>query len=265
VGGGAGPFGLGLAAARAALLDVLDLVLPATCAGCGAQPGLLCGACRTLLAGRAGAAWPDPTPDGLPAPWAVAPYSGAVREVVIAHKEQGRHALAKPLGAALAASVRAAVAGAPSGRLVLVPMPSRAAALRARGHDPTLAMTRWAARTLRRERSNGSPVVVLPVLRLASSVTDQAGLDARARAVNLREGVRLSRRHRRLLDQQHSQGRTAVLLVDDIITTGASLASAAATLRRAGTPVQGAAVVAATPRRTPPRPMPGVSPGARGG
>lgn len=279
----------GLRAVRATMLDVLDLVLPATCAGCGTEPGALCAACRPLLAGRAWPAWPDPAPDGLPTPWAVAPYAGAVRDIVIAHKEEGRHALAQPLGAALAASIRAALSLAPvsasgrsasapaSVRLVLVPMPSRAAALRARGHDPTLAMTRQAARTLRREGNHGAHgghacrVVVLPLLRLAASVTDQAGLDARARAVNLEDAVRLPPRYERLLAQVRAEESSDVLLVDDIITTGASLTSAAATLRRAGTPVLGAAVVAATPRRTTPpdhggtpaplpSPGPGVSP-----
>lgn len=254
----------GLGAVRAVALDVLDLALPATCAGCAGEPGLLCAACRLLLAGPARAAWPDPTPVGLPPPWAVAAYAGAVRDIVVAHKEHGRRALAQPLGAALAVAVRAALAGCPvasgsagrasgassPGRVVLVPMPSRAAAVRARGRDPTLATARVAAQELRRD---GHRVAVLPVLRLARSVTDQAGLDATARAANLAGAVLLPGRFQRLLGRLRAQEPCTIVLADDIITTGSSLTSAAATLRRAGAPVAGAALVAATPRRTAPR------------
>ncbi|MGZ4593004.1 MAG: ComF family protein [Actinomycetes bacterium] len=245
------------AAVRAALCDVLDLALPATCAGCGLAPGLLCGSCRRPLAGPAREAWPDPVPPGLPPPRAVVPYLGAVRTVVIAHKEDGRRALATPLGDALATSVRSVASQGARGpaaagdslagsRLLLVPMPSRAAAVRARGHDPTRAMARAAARSLRRD---GQEALVVPVLRLARSVTDQAGLGAAARAVNLADAVRVPRRLRRVLSQLVDARPTVVVLVDDVITTGSSLAAAAAALRRAGIPVAGCAVVAATPRR----------------
>ncbi|MDQ1664442.1 MAG: hypothetical protein QOH75_473 [Actinomycetota bacterium] len=238
-------------AARDLLGDVLGLALPATCAGCDGPAPVLCATCRGLLTRGARPAWPDPVPDGLPPPWAVATYSGAVRDIVIAHKEHGRRALAEPLGAALASSVAAALGGIPPSRAaVLVPMPSRAAAVRARGHDPTLAMTRQAAAKLRRD---GRRVSVLPVLRLARSVRDQAGLDAAARSANLAGAVLLPARYRRLLpsgDQPGGAREAAIVLVDDIVTTGASLASAAATLRREGTPVLAAALVAATPRRT---------------
>jgi predicted amidophosphoribosyltransferase len=235
-----------------ALHAVLDLALPAECAGCGQQPGLLCGGCAPALRGPARPAWPQPSPPGLPPPWAVAGYDGAVRSALLAHKEQGRTALARPLGAALAASVRAvlgqraAVGPHRSGPVVLVPMPSRRAAVRERGRDPTLVIAREAARLL---RGNDREVSVRPVLRMAASVADQSGLDAAGRAANLRGAVLLPARRAGPL--VGCGGR--VVLVDDIITTGASLAAAADTLRRAGIETDGAALVAATRRRTPSR------------
>jgi predicted amidophosphoribosyltransferase len=190
----------------------------------------------------------------------VAGYDGAVRAALLAHKEQGRTALAVPLGAALATSVQAVLAQprlaqprlaqprlAPrSGPVVLVPMPSRRGAVRERGRDPTLAIARQAARLL---RGTDREVAVRPVLRMAASVADQSGLDATARAANLSGAVLLPSQW----VGQLAGGATRVVLVDDIITTGASLAAAAEAVRRAGIEVVGAAVVAATLRRTPAR------------
>jgi predicted amidophosphoribosyltransferase len=246
-----------LSTGRSALLAALDLALPAECAGCGLLPGLLCRNCAAALAAPARPAWPRPSPAGLPPPWAIADYDGPVRAALLAHKEQGRAALARPLGGALARSVRAALAstqeeGAPSDQLpvgrnagvVLVPMPSRRGAVRERGRDPTLAIARRAAQLLRVEGEDAS---VRPVLRMAGTVQDQSGLDAQARAANLRGAVLLPDRWVARL----SHDGTRVVLVDDIITTGATLAAAAVTLRRTGIEMVGAALVAATRRRTP--------------
>ena len=225
------------------LADLLDLVLPETCAGCGLDRGLLCAACRAPLASPALVRWPDPVPPGLPTPWSVAAYDGPVRAAVVAAKEHGRTRLAGPLGVALARAVVAAAARAgdrPAG-LLLVPAPSRRAAVRARGDDPTLRTARRAAAAVRRD---GVAVTVTPVLRVASRVQDQAGLDAAARAANLAGNLSVPARLRPLV-----AGRP-VVLVDDVVTTGATLAEAARALRLAGAQVLAAATVAATSRRT---------------
>ena len=239
-------------AAWSALLAAFDLALPAECAGCGELPGLLCGRCRSALLAPARQAWPQPSPAGLPQPWAVAGYDGAVRAALLAHKEQGRTGLARPLGAALATSVRAVLAttgpvgSRRDGPVLLVPVPSRRGAVRERGRDPMLAIARHAARLL---RSDGRDVSVCPVLRMAASVQDQSGLDAAARAANLHGAVLLPDR---LVDLLTGRG-ARVVLADDIITTGASLSAAADTVRGTGIEVSGAALVAATRRRTPSR------------
>jgi predicted amidophosphoribosyltransferase len=242
----------GRAALRAALRAAFDLALPAECAGCGVLPGLLCVGCGSALEGPARLAWPRPSPAGLPTPWAVAGYDGAVRAALLAHKEQGRVALARPLGAALATSVRAVLTRRdPVGRprvpgVVLVPMPSRRGAVRERGRDSTQALARHAARLLLRD---GYEVSVRPVLQMAATVADQSGLDAAARAANLRGSVLLPERGA----GQLRDGGRRVVLVDDIITTGATLSAAADAVRRAGIEVAGAAVVAGARRRTPAR------------
>ena len=55
--------------------------------------------------------WPTPTPAGLAEPWAASEYAGAVRAMVVGHKERGLLALRRPLGALLAAAVAAATVG----------------------------------------------------------------------------------------------------------------------------------------------------------
>jgi len=113
-------------------------------------------------------------------PWSPAAYDGLVRSMVVAHKERRVLALRRPLARLVAAGVAAAVPV--DGEVVLVPVPSRPGSARARGHDPTDAITREAARLLRRE---GYAARRVRLLVSRGAVADQAGLDAAARAANL--------------------------------------------------------------------------------
>ncbi|MGW2462198.1 ComF family protein [Streptomyces sp. NPDC001761] len=223
--------------------DLTDLVLPADCAGCGAPRTALCPRCRATLHGsEARRVRPVPEPAGLPVVHAVAPYAAQVRELLLAHKERGALTLTGALGTALARAVRAGLdaeygagAGARSagwprsgpvllGPVLLVPVPSARWAVRARGHDPVRRMALAAAGELRR---TGTPARVAAVLRQRRPVADQAGLDARRRLENLAGALELSPGGGRLL------GAGRVVLVDDLMTTGASLAEAARALREA--------------------------------
>ncbi|GAA3099965.1 hypothetical protein GCM10020254_51790 [Streptomyces goshikiensis] len=154
-------------------------MLPVGCAGCGAGREPLCGGCRAALSGAgAGCVRPAAAPAGLPAVYAAAAYGGAVRGVVLAHKERGALPLAGALGTALAAAVRTAAPGC-AGELVLVPVPSARHRVRARGHDPGRRIALAASARLRRA---GVPARVAPVLRLRRAVADQAGLGGRGSA-----------------------------------------------------------------------------------
>ncbi|MEU0006941.1 ComF family protein [Streptomyces sp. NPDC006314] len=237
--------------------DLTDLVLPAECAGCGAPRTVLCPRCRAALdRGEPRRVRPVPEPTGLPVVHAAAPYAEEVRALLLAHKERGALALAGALGTALAGAVRAGLdwsspggvvvgecdrpvasggtvgprgsvdPGGSQGRglVVLVPVPSARWAVRARGHDPVRRMALAAAGELRR---TGTPARVAAVLRQRRAMADQAGLDARQRLENLAGALEVTAGGGRLLDA----GR--VVLVDDLITTGASLAEAARALREA--------------------------------
>lgn len=193
-------------------------------------------------------AWPEPTPAGLAPPWAAGAYDGAVREMVVAHKERAVHALRRPLAGLLAGAVAAAVAeigrAGPGGAVLLVPVPSRPGSARTRGHDPTWTLTRTATRLLRR---TGCPVDSRQVLVSRGGVLDQAGLDATSRAANLAGSMWCpSGAVRRLAGR-----RLRVVVCDDVLTTGATVREAQRALEDAGLVVAGVAVVAATRRRLP--------------
>ncbi|MEU1512108.1 ComF family protein [Streptomyces sp. NPDC005811] len=215
--------------------ELSGLVLPAECAGCGRARTVLCPRCRGALHGnRPRRVRPEPEPAGLPAVHAAAPYADEVRAVLLAHKERGGLGLAGVLGVAVAGAVRVGVGEAgvgegegpppPAPLLLLVPVPSSPATTRARGHDPARRIALAAAGELRRA---GVRARVAPVLRQRGPVADQAGLNARERQENLVGALAVVRGGGRLLCGG------PVVLVDDLMTTGASLAEAARAVRAA--------------------------------
>jgi predicted amidophosphoribosyltransferase len=225
-----------------------DLVLGGVCAGCERPGRAVCPGCRAGFAGPPYVAWPEPVPPGLAVPTAMTAYDGEVRAIVIAYKERGRYQLATVLGEALAGAVAGRLAAAGLRAAWLCPVPTTPARVRARGHDPLGRLTAVCARRL---RASGYDVRVTAALTVRRRLADQSGLDAEQRAANLAGafGVRRNRAAR-LAGQP-------VVAVDDVLTTGATLAEACRALRAAGAPVVGCAVVAATRRRWPSRAEPG--------
>jgi predicted amidophosphoribosyltransferase len=172
-------------------------------------------------------------------------YDGAARELILAYKERGRRGLAGPLGDALGDAV-ASVAGGVC-FVVLVPVPSTAAAVRARHGDHMRLLARRAARRLRRTGRPGRRVALAAPLR-ALPKTDSAHLDAVGRAEAARHAFAVRSGPMGALRAATSAGAT-VILVDDVITTGATLAAMAGSLTAAGVKVNYAVTVAATVRR----------------
>ncbi len=237
------------AALDAALAAARDLLLGTACVGCGDPGRPVCRGCLATLSLPGRPAWPTPIPPGLLAPWTCADYDGTARAMVLAHKEQAAHALRRPLGLILARAVAAALEAENLARApcILVPVPSNPAAVRARGHDPTWAITRVAARAL---RSEGHDVLAARLLRSRGRVADQAGLDAAARAANLAGSMWCPTSAVRRLARRRSH--VVAVVCDDVLTTGSTAAEAQRALRASGVGVLGVATVAATRRLVPP-------------
>lgn len=218
---------------------LLDLALPRTCPGCGAGVPW-CDGCASLLTGRPRRVLPPLTdePSLMPPAYALTRYRGPVRSAVLAAKEHGRRDLPVPLGAALgAALVRLVSIAVITGPVWLVPAPTRPAAARRRGGDPTTVMARAAATVL---VGNGCAAGVAPCVFTGRGARDSVGLDAAGRRANLQGRIRWRER-------AAPPPGTPVVLIDDVLTTGATAAAAADVLHRRRHPVQAVLTLAAVP------------------
>lgn len=190
-----------------------ELLLPQKCAGCATPGALLCDDCRLELARPPERVFPNTAP--LVPVFALGPYAGAHRGVVLSMKERNHLAVRKYAGAVLRAGVEYLEArGDIPVSAVLVPAPTRQSSARARGGDPVEQICR------------ASGFAVAPVLSLDPRAADQSGLDEAARRSNLSGAVRLT---------AAPGGR--VVVVDDVVTTGATLRASVAILLAHGVDV----------------------------
>lgn len=215
---------LGLARALGAVL------LPGFCVACGAPDRSLCDFCSVELLPVPSQVSRSNLIESLDVTVSLS-YQGAVRRVLTAFKDDGRTDLAEPLAVALRVSISLALRAKndwePDWELCAIP--STRSAYQARGYTPIKVL-------LARCGLNS-----LPVLRANSAHVDQSELSL----------------ERRLLNANNSftavgdlSGRV-FLLVDDIVTSGATLAAARHVLAVAGARVAAFVAVAETPRRYP--------------
>ena len=201
---------------------LLDLLLPPTCAGCGAEGRALCERCARPLRRRldeppgipVGLAVPVP-PDLVQVEWCAA-FTGPVRAAIHAHKYRGERRIAGPLGRALAE--RWARVG--RGGDLVVPVPIHPGRLRERGFDQAADLARVCGQHL------GLPVAHILERQQRTTAQHSLGRDARARNMAGVFGIR-----------DDLRGRVAgrwVIVIDDVSTTGVTLSGCAAALLEAG-------------------------------
>lgn len=199
--------------------EALALLLASTCPGCDRVGTLLCESCRRRL---------DPVPLRTTTPGgmdvhAALEYEGVAARCIRRLKEDGATMLARPLGGTLSVLLSEHV---PAGALV-VPVPTSRAAYRRRGYRvPDLLI---------RRAGYGAERMLRPVRR----TSDQRGLGRDQRARNVAGSLRAV---------GHGRG-LSVVIVDDVVTTGATLDEAARALRAAGFRPVCAVALAATPGR----------------
>jgi len=184
---------------------------PPLCARCGdplpswrviSRPLALCPRCRR-------------TASDVSRARAIGGYDGRLRSIVHALKYEGRRSLARPL----ADLMRERGADILAGAACVVPVPLHPARRRERGFNQAADLAHHL----------GRPVVF--ALRRSRETAAQTGLPAAQRHRNVRGAFTLSRAGRRL-----PRGAAVVVLVDDVSTTGATLAACARVLKEAGIP-----------------------------
>lgn len=207
--------------ASAATSRLLDAAFPGRCVGCDREGDVLCDTCMPGLETRltAPGGVPIGLPGEIPAPllqleWC-APFRGVVRDALHGIKYGGERRLARPLGAAAARRWAAVGVGAD----VVTHVPVHAERARTRGYDQAELIAREAAAAL--------DLPFRPFLVRTRATIAQFDLDRDRRATNVVGAFGMHS------DTTPPSG-CWVLLVDDVTTTGATLAACAQTLLDAG-------------------------------
>lgn len=201
------------------LAPMLDLFLPLECGGCGAPSTRWCATCGIELSVPADQPHVvNPRIDPEVPVFALGRYANARRQAILALKEHGRTDLVGPLSGALAVGVHRLLSwGIVPTPLTIVPAPTRRSAARRRGGDPVTRLARVAV-------AQHPEIAVAPVLRMKALTRDSVGLSSSARERNIAGRVVLRGR----------PTHTEVMIVDDIVTTGATARESVRILHAAG-------------------------------
>lgn len=189
---------------------LLDEIFPPLCVGCRRVGRWICERCWPRVAWVA----PNdhlPKPSGVDAVVAVAEHEGIAREAVHALKFGERHAISAMMGRLMAGAALS------HGVDIVVPVPLHPARRRERGYDQAAMLARHIARSLDKPCRKKA-------LQRVRKTKQQVSLDGIHRHENVRGAF---------APRERLQGET-ILLVDDVLTTGATMSAAAEAARDAG-------------------------------
>ncbi|NUR70751.1 MAG: ComF family protein [Hamadaea sp.] len=222
-----------------------DLILPTSCAGCAVSGvSLRSGVCADCVAAvaamRPRETRPTPAPDGLPLCVSLGSYADPLRSMIVNYKDRNRHRLAKPLGALLGAVVAEVAARRP---VLLIPVPDTPGAARERHGDHMARLTRIAARRL---RAAGTAALIAYPLK-AMPRADSTHLSAADRARTARDAFAV--RPARVTGLRAVARGRLIFVVDDVLTTGSTLAVISERLAETGVEVAAGVTLAATELR----------------
>lgn len=269
-----------LAALASAAGDLLGLVVPVDCVACGAPDSALCPVCARRL--RALTAQPARVEAHAPAlieaggrvllpAVAAGPYRNELSLAVLAFKRHGSGALADELAAGLARALRSATGDA-GGDVLLVPVPTSRGAYVRRGFDPLRLLLRrirregrlprgtvWAEALGPRRVPLAERVASLARSALGAGAGSQKGLGRSQRRARVSGSLR-ARSRARVLGWGPSRSRPRpggfvgvrgrrCVVVDDVLTTGATAREAARALEAEGAVVIGLVTLAYVPLR----------------
>jgi len=211
--------------------ELLNLLLPTPCCGCKRLGVILCENCHDALVGA-----PRKVVRGNLAGWAFCDFGDQVSKVLHAFKEDGQTRVSATLAAKMSPLLaNFSLAELDAKSVVLVSVPSRSSSFVKRGFVP--------AQVLAKQLAKQSGLRSVAALKFFRPVDDQAGLGLSDRRTNLVESMRA----------KFSLQGYVVLIIDDIVTTGATILEARRALEKAGAQVVGFLAFAETILKTPTR------------
>lgn len=232
--------GVGPVAAHGLASLASDVLFPRGCAGC-ADPGwVLCPRCRRGFGRHAGREVPRGwVRTGMV--WCAGLYAGDVRGAILRWKDHHDEEVDGPFARIMRALGFSMADGLPRSRMLVVPVPSSAASARRRGRRQTHVLADAVAHGL---SDAGRTAAMAPLLRMGDAGKAVSSGHARDRAARVRGRIQVVRPR---IGVTSGNLRVPVVLVDDIVTTGATMGGCATALRAAGMDVVAAFALACAP------------------